>query len=413
MKKIWLLIIMLVLPISVYADSKDIYIAWNCNNAICMSEAINVDLANENNIETVIKDRDDDTLALDVESITCYNKQDCSIPDYLILDQDISLSSYFSDWNDLVSFVYASSPTIRLQHPFRFDATTSNYIPHIVGGVTDYNPGFGPSSRTMMSSLGNDMYTYTWNGKTVADFQDWQDFEIAVCPNTNDNYYNSNNCFRWTEGGIRRITEVFIDTNSILILSDAATKEKTDIIIKPMNSDGSNDTKKTISIGDGVFSLKIGKEEQQQPETPTEIESEPELMVYKVLDGNDQIYNKALENDLTFRFDIEYAKFLASGKVYVDDKEVDKSNYTSKEGSTIITFTKTYADSLSIGNHTVSVRVANGYSTANFTVVNNPIETTSTVNNPDTLDNINIYLLLFILSIISITGLFILRKQKN
>ena len=58
-----------------------------------------------------------------------------------------SLSLAATAWADL---------TVHLQSPFRNDATASEYIPHVVGGVTDYNPGFGAMSKTMMKSEGDD-----------------------------------------------------------------------------------------------------------------------------------------------------------------------------------------------------------------------------------------------------------------
>ncbi len=126
-----------------------------------------------------------------------------------------SLTLVASAWADL---------TIHLQSPFRNDATASSYTPHIVGGVTDYNPGFGAMSKTMMQSEGDDWYVYTWKGKTIADFQDWQDFEFKACPNTDDNNYNNNNCVSWTGGGKNRITSFFGTETEIWLYTDAAGK---------------------------------------------------------------------------------------------------------------------------------------------------------------------------------------------
>ncbi|ACX75072.1 conserved domain protein [Fibrobacter succinogenes subsp. succinogenes S85] len=126
-----------------------------------------------------------------------------------------SLLLTVSAWADL---------TIHLQSPFRDNATSSGYIPHIVGGVTDYNPGFGATSRTMMKSEGDSWYSYTWEGKTVADFQDWQDFEFKACPNTDDYNFNNNNCVSWTEGGKTRITAFFGTETEIWLYTD--TKDK-------------------------------------------------------------------------------------------------------------------------------------------------------------------------------------------
>ena len=126
-----------------------------------------------------------------------------------------SLTLVASAWADL---------TIHLQSPFRNDATASSYIPHIVGSVTDYNPGFGAMSRTMMQSEGDNWYAYTWKGKTIADFQDWQDFEFKACPNTDDNNYNNNNCVSWTGGGKNRISAFFGTETEIWLYTDDAGK---------------------------------------------------------------------------------------------------------------------------------------------------------------------------------------------
>ena len=135
-----------------------------------------------------------------------------------------SLALAASAWADL---------TIHLQSPFRNDATASSYTPHIVGGVTDYNPGFGAGSRTMMKSEGDDWYVYTWTGKTIADFQDWQDFEFKACPNSDDYNYNNNNCVSWTQGGKTKITAFFGTETELWLYTDATSKTYTKSFMAP------------------------------------------------------------------------------------------------------------------------------------------------------------------------------------
>ena len=75
---------------------------------------------------------------------------------------------------------------------------------------------------------------------------------------------------------------------------------------------------------------------------------------------------------------------------YVDDKLVSTDNYSSKSGSTIITFTKEYMSSLSEGEHTLRVAFNNGGSaTTKFTVAKantTSEETTETNENATTED---------------------------
>lgn len=104
-------------------------------------------------------------------------------------------------WNIVLFSVSAwADLTIHLQTPFRDNATTAEYTPHIVGGATDYNPGFGAMSKTIMTSEGDGWFTYTWKDKTLGDFQDWMSFSVKACPNTTDNNYNFNNCVEWKAG---------------------------------------------------------------------------------------------------------------------------------------------------------------------------------------------------------------------
>lgn len=54
--------------------------------------------------------------------------------------------------------------------------------------------------------------------------------------------------------------------------------------------------------------------------------------------------------------------------VEMDGKEVDKGNYTTKDGSTLITFKKTYLDQLSVGTHTVTLNYETGSADSTLTV---------------------------------------------
>ena len=67
-------------------------------------------------------------------------------------------------WADLI---------LHFQSPWRDDATRSEYVPHVLGGAGgDYNPHFEATSSTMMKADGDGWFTYTWVGKSLADFQE-------------------------------------------------------------------------------------------------------------------------------------------------------------------------------------------------------------------------------------------------
>ncbi|MBR2210041.1 MAG: fibro-slime domain-containing protein [Fibrobacter sp.] len=108
----------------------------------------------------------------------------------------------------LASVCSFASLTLHIQSPWRDDATKAGYVPHITGGTTNYNAEFGSSSKTIMIDEGNGWFSYTWS-KDVSAFQDWDNFEIAIYPNTSDNSYNSSHGEKWAEAGKVNIVSFF------------------------------------------------------------------------------------------------------------------------------------------------------------------------------------------------------------
>lgn len=125
------------------------------------------------------------------------------------------------------------------------------------------------------------------------------------------------------------------------------------------------------------------------------------IINYEVIEGAKQIIDISKIGNLKFRFNIEYSKFKENGKIYIDNEIVDSSNYTSGEGSTIITFNSEYVKKLSAKEHTLKVVVSDGEVETTFTV-------TKTSQNPATGDNAISNILILGLSVIGLTivGLF-------
>ena len=118
----------------------------------------------------------------------------------------------------------------------------------------------------------------------------------------------------------------------------------------------------------------------------------------KVLAGANQEFVLKSGKQLVFRFDIPFNEFKESGKVYMDGNLVDPKNYTLSEGSTIVTFTDNYSNSLKEGNHTVRLISDNNDVSTDFKVV----------ANPNTGDNVIIYVVLFLFGI---SGIYLLGKK--
>ena len=136
-----------------------------------------------------------------------------------------------------------------------------------------------------------------------------------------------------------------------------------------------------------------------------------EKIVYEVTEGANQEYIITKDSEAKFKINADFRMF-DGGKVYVDDELVDPNNYTAESGSTIITLKKEYVDTLSVGKHTLKVLFNDG---GQATTIFNVVKTTIPVENPNTLDNVMIYIVSGILSIIGISGTLTIykRKQKN
>lgn len=103
-----------------------------------------------------------------------------------------------------------------------------------------------------------------------------------------------------------------------------------------------------------AFELLIEYKEAQEPVQPPGI-----------IAGVNGSWQKGGTDGLSFTSDAEYADFL---KVMVDGKELKTTDYTVKEGSTIVTLNAAYLNTLSVGKHTLSIVSANGTATTEFTI---------------------------------------------
>ena len=119
----------------------------------------------------------------------------------------------------------------------------------------------------------------------------------------------------------------------------------------------------TLEVSGGsadLFGLLIEYKEAQEP-------AQPEAPV--IIKGAGGTWQKGSNDGLSFTSDAEYADFL---KVRVDGKDLDASNYTVKEGSTIVTLKAEYLNTLSVGRHTLEIESKNGIAKTEFTITAAP-----------------------------------------
>ncbi len=137
----------------------------------------------------------------------------------------------------------------------------------------------------------------------------------------------------------------------------------------------------------------------------------------KIIDGNNAKIDKASKEPVSFRSDAAFADFI---RVEVDGKELVKDkDYTLKEGSIIASLTPEFADTLSVGEHTLGIVSVSGTAVTTFTVTADTVLDDSgndnSENSPQTGDNTNIIFWSFV-AVISLAVLCttaIVSKKKK
>ena len=146
---------------------------------------------------------------------------------------------------------------------------------------------------------------------------------------------------------------------------------------------------------------------------------------YECIKGDNQSYNPLQDEKLSITFSFDHYLFNERGIVYIDGIEVSKENYEISKGSTVITLNNAYLKTLSVGNHTMTLKLDDKEASANFTITNDSSDNSNSknnetnesnkkINNPSTKDNIMFYVSILGLSIvgISIIGLYLKKKNK-
>lgn len=108
--------------------------------------------------------------------------------------------------------------------------------------------------------------------------------------------------------------------------------------------------------------------------------------------GANGSWQKGTKDGLTFTSNAAYKHFQ---KVQVDGKDLDASNYTVKEGSTIVNLKTEYLETLSVDKHTLAIVSETGTATTEFTV--KAAAVTDDTQSPQTGDDSNIALWIAVL----------------
>ena len=135
---------------------------------------------------------------------------------------------------------------------------------------------------------------------------------------------------------------------------------------------------------------------------------------YKFIEGANQTYTVDESKNAIFRIDADFSLF--NGKVYIDNVLIDAKNYKAESGSTLITLSKEYVDTLSAGKHTIKVEFNDGgKATTKFEVKAKQVNTENRENitNPQTGDNIGTYIILSIISMLGIAATVAINNKEK
>ena len=120
-------------------------------------------------------------------------------------------------------------------------------------------------------------------------------------------------------------------------------------------------------------------------------------------------WTKGKDGDALFASNAPYAKREA---VYIDKALVDAANYTFSEGSTEVTFTKAYMETLSVGEHEIVIKSTDGFAKGTFKVLElAPSDTAKTGDSSNTFMWVAISLVS--LGAIGVVAFALAKKRKS
>ena len=165
--------------------------------------------------------------------------------------------------------------------------------------------------------------------------------------------------------------------------------------------------------------------EYEKSLVPTEVADKLNTLLallgdYRIVEGNGSTWTKGSSEGLTFIVNGAYSKFTG---IKIDGNAVSSENYTSESGSTVLTLKPDYLNTLTAGQHTITVLYTDGEAQGTFTVAEKPTEPTDSTDptdedsaSPETGDNSHIVpwiILMLISGGAVLTTLSIKRRRRK
>ncbi|SHI13445.1 hypothetical protein SAMN02745196_03112, partial [Clostridium collagenovorans DSM 3089] len=132
-------------------------------------------------------------------------------------------------------------------------------------------------------------------------------------------------------------------------------------------------------------------------------------IVPKIIEGLNQTIKH--DQEITFKSNADIKDFQM---VLLNGSEVLSSNYTLKEGSTIVTLNKDFVKTLNTGKYRISIVSSTGSANTEFTIIKPTKSNHSEMNTPETGDNFTMIFLVALLFVLSggVLTLTLIRKYS-
>ena len=131
---------------------------------------------------------------------------------------------------------------------------------------------------------------------------------------------------------------------------------------------------------------------------------------YDILDGANSKWTQASDGNISVRGSGELSKFVG---VKVDGKSVDEKYYTVKEGSTIVTLTSAYLNTLTAGKHTLEMVWTDGTADTIFTVDEKPANTDTKLPQTGDSSSMALWIALLFVSAAGVLSAAVLGEKKK
>ena len=131
----------------------------------------------------------------------------------------------------------------------------------------------------------------------------------------------------------------------------------------------------------------------------------------EIIDGKGQSITAGEKKELIFRSNASFGDFI---RAQLDGKTLDETNYTVREGSTVVTLKADYVATLSVGEHTIGIVSKSGTAATTFTVKAKATVDDDTKSS-QTGDNSHVWLWFALLFVSGggVIGTKVIRKKKK